>query len=251
MADFSIDFSSDFFITPANPNVVNNMSALPLAYLTGDIPILGPIGIGIPGLTTTASMVLASDPVRHGILFHNPSTTITKRIAPIGSTLLPGAGGIQIYPQNDFMLFDDEYPLLNVNCAWQALTDDSSDGTLTIFNFTDNNNSVPAPAAVSATNYGVPINSPVITQVSNISTAPQQVAVSNQNRRGIIFQNSGAVTVYVSPANVIPPQIYGSWTVLPGQERRIFAKGRVRCNCAWNGFSTVGSNNQLTVLDFV
>ncbi len=251
MGDFNDDFNSDFSIAVPNPNVVNDMSALPLAYLTGDIPVLGPIGIGITGLTTTSSTVLAADPVRHGILFHNPSLTIVKRVGPLGSSLSAGVGGIQIYPQSDFMLFDDEYPLLNLNCQWVALTDNASDGTLTIFNFTDNNNSVPAPEPVSTMNYGVPNTSPVITQVAGLSNSPQQVIGFNQNRRGIIFQNPNTAVIYVCPANVTPVQEAGSWTVLPGQERRIFAKGRVRCNCAWNAFAAAAGSNQLTILEFV
>jgi hypothetical protein len=251
MSDFNDDFNSDFGPLGPNPNVVNDMSALPLAYLTGDIPVLGPIGIGITGLTTTASTVIAADPVRHGILFHNPSLTIVKRIAPVGSSLSVGVGGVQIYPQSDFSLFDDDYPLLNLNCEWIALTDDASDGVLTIFDFTDNNNSVPAPEPVSTMNYAIPNTSPVITQMNNLTSTPIQVIGSNANRRGIIFQNPNSEVVYVCPSNVTPVQRAGSWTVLPGQERRIFAKGRVRVNCAWNAFAAAPGNNQLTILDFV
>lgn len=227
------------------------MSSSPLARLYGDIPVLGPVGVAVTGLTTVQSQVIASDNVRHGLIFHNPSATIAKRVGPVGMNLTAGSGGILIYPQSDFVLLQDDDVLLNVNCAWNALTDNNSDGNLTIFNFTDVNASVPAPEPVASLNYSVPISSPSGTQVSTLGTASSAIIGANQNRRGIIFQNPGSVIAGVCPANLAAVIGAGSWTVLPGQERRILAKGRTRVNCGWNGIAATGANNKLTILELL
>ena len=64
----------------------------PQAQLGSGVPVLGPIAVAITTLTTVASQVLAADPVRHGIIFHNPSATIAKRIAPSNMSLAGGSG---------------------------------------------------------------------------------------------------------------------------------------------------------------
>lgn len=227
------------------------MGILPLSRLSGDVPVLGPIGIAVSTLTTVASLVLPADPVRHGLMFHNPSLTISKRIGPAGMTLAGGSGGILLYPQTDFIILQDDDVYLNVNTPWNAVTDDNSDTSLTIFNFTDNNQSVPAPNPVSAMDYQVQITSPTGTPVANLGTSSVPIIGANQNRRGILFQNPGTVAVAVCPANIPATFGAGGWTILPGQERRLIAKGRVRVNCGFNGIAEAGSNNALTILEFL
>ena len=58
------------------------------------------------------------------------------------------------------LLPENEGGIYNINCAWNAVTDNNSDATLTIFNFTDNNQSVAAPQMQANLNYDVPITSP-------------------------------------------------------------------------------------------
>jgi hypothetical protein len=223
----------------------------PQASLAGDVPVLGPIGVAVTGLTTVAAPAIAADICRHGLIFHNPSATIAKRIAPAGMALAGGTGGMLVYPQSDLFLLagNDEY--FNINAAWNAVTDNNSDGTLTIFNFTDANPSVPAPMMRAALSYVVPITSPNGIAVTNLTTASAQVIAANPVRRGIIFSNPGVANKYVCPANLAASVGAGSWTILPGQQRMIIARGRVRVNCAWNGLSANNADPDLTILEML
>lgn len=221
----------------------------PLAFLSNDVPVLGPIGVAVSTLGTTAAQVIAADPVRRGIVFHNPGNVVI-RIAPANVALVSGSGGIVIYPQSDFILLDDN-PLFNVNCAWNAVADSGSNNTLTIFNFTDANSSVAAPNARSQLNYSIPQTSPSGTAVSGLGTASTQVIAANPTRRGVLFHNPGSVNVAVCPANLTAVIGAGSRIIFPGSEFRLFAAGRVRVNCAWKAIAASGAANKLTVLEFL
>lgn len=223
---------------------------LPLSFMAGDVPVLGPIGIAIDDLGTTSQQVLAGDPVRRGLVFHNPGA-VSIRLAPANLTPVAGAGGILLYGQSDLILLEGDDNMFNLNCAWKAVADSGADNPLTIFNFTDNNQSVPAPNAVSRLNVNVPITSPNGIAIAALATASQQVIGANPNRRGILFQNPGSEIVAVCPANLDASISAGSWIILPGQERRILAKGRVRVNCAWNAIAAAGIANKLTILEFL
>ena len=223
----------------------------PQSQLAGDVPVLGPIGVALTGLTTAASLAIGSDIVRHGLIFHNPSATIAKRVLPVGATLAGGSGGIIIYPQSDVFLLAEEDGDFNLNAAWYAVTDSNADGTLTIFNFTDNNPSVPAPEMRASLNYSVPITSPNTLALTNLTTGSAQVIAANPVRRGIIFNNPGTANKFVCPANLAAAQGAGSWTILPGQSRTIMARGRVRVNCGWNGLTASGGDPDLTILELL
>jgi hypothetical protein len=222
-----------------------------LCNLAGDVPVLGPIGIALTALTTVSSQAIAADPVRHGLIFHNPSATIAKRVAPANMTLAGGSGGILIEPQSDLILLSDNDELYNINCAWNAVTDNNSDGTLTVFNFTDNNPSVPAPEMVAAINMSILITSPNGIGLTSLTTASAQVIAANPNRRGIAFNNPGTAIKYVCPANLAAAQGAGSWAILPGDTKQIIARGRVRVNCAWNGLTASGGDPALSIMEFL
>jgi hypothetical protein len=116
------------------------------AYLAGDIPILGPIGVAVTGISNAPITAIAADFLRHGILFHNPNAGAILRVLPLGATLTPGQGGIPILPFGFFELYDSEggntgnaNELTRVNCGWQVAADTAGSFGLTIWNFTDNN----------------------------------------------------------------------------------------------------------------
>lgn len=224
---------------------------LPLARLRGDIPVLGPTGIAISNLTTVFSQVLGADPVRHGILFHNPGSA-AKRVAPANMALAGNAGGIVIFPQTDWLLLDQgEDERFNVNAAWNAVTDNNADGALTIWNFTDQPPAGNPPLPIADLNLDIQIASPAGTQVSNLTTASQSVLGPNSRRRGILFHNPDSVIIGVSPANIPAAIGAGSRLILPGQELRLKAEGRVRINCGFNAFAQSGNNHSLTILEFL
>jgi hypothetical protein len=222
----------------------------PLADLANDVPVLGPIGVAVTTVGTTAAQVIGADAVRRGILFHNPGS-VNLRIAPVGSTLVTAAGGILIYPGEEFELLEGDDNLFNVNCAWQAVADGGSNNALTIFNFTDNNPAQVTQNPLMQVNQTAQISSPAITQETALGTVSKSVIGANPMRRGILFHNPGSVVVGVCPANLVALIGAGSLTILPGQEKRILAKGRVRVNCGFNAIAQGGSNNDLTILEFL
>jgi hypothetical protein len=64
------------------------------AYLTGDIPVLGPIGIAVTGVSTSPMAAIGTDSLRHDILFFNPNAAMVLRIlvvARASTRILPVA----------------------------------------------------------------------------------------------------------------------------------------------------------------
>ncbi len=222
--------------------------ALPaLSRLVNDVPVLGPIGVAVTTLTTAASSVLGFDPVRHGVYFHNPGTK-TKRVAPAGSGLVGGAGGIPIYPGSSWMLLQGEDTDYQVNTAWEAVTDDNADGALTVLNFTDANPAVTtAPMPTMRQNQVISLTSPT-DGVTALAVASIPILSADPNRRGVIFINASAVNQAVCPANLAAVIGAGSIVIAPGAEARVIGNRRVKINCAWNGISASGSGNQITAL---
>ena len=212
-----------------------------------DLSILGPYSIPITGLTTVSQQVLAADNARTGIFFHNPGTQ-NKRIMPLGAALAGGSGGILIYPQSDFVLLKRDDSQWNVNCAWVAVTDNNSDGSLTILNFTPN---TPGAAEVQPTmrvQQQIPVASPVGFPTVNLGTASIPILAADPNRNGVIFCNPGTVAAAVCPSNIAASIGAGSIVILPGASKEIIGNDLVKVNCAWNGISQTGQNNALTAL---
>lgn len=202
--------------------------------LWNNYPILGPFGVAVTALTTASQQIVASDTGRRGILFHNPGT-INKRVLPIsGGVLVGGAGGILIYPQSEFVLFQTEDTQFNVNSGWIAVTDDNSDGSLTVFDFTANTPGAPIVPSTMRLSQQNPVSSPVGSQVTGIGTGGISVLAADLNRHGVEFHNPSTVEVAVCPSNLAPAIGAGSMIVLPGATKRIIGNNLVRINCAWN-----------------
>lgn len=89
-----------------------------------------------------------------------------------------------------------------------------------------------------------PIGSTVIVGTSSI-----QVAAADTGRRGIIFANPGAVTLWLSAGNLAAVAGQGI-PLLPGALMRFIGDGRlINYNSAWNAIAGSGSANPLTVID--
>src|SRR5579862_2507072 len=222
--------------------------SLPLANLSYDIPVLGPIGVAAIIPDGLPVQVLPADNVRHALIFHNPGTN-NIRVAPANLSVSAVSGTILIYPQSELIIFPDDDELINVNCAWNALADSGLFNPLTIFNFTDNNQSVPAPEPLSRVTTSIPVSSPQASGFS-VATSSGPTVGTNPVRRGISFHNPGTVNVAVSPANIAAALGAGSMIVLPGQTKTIMAKGRRRVNCAWNAIAA-SSSSPLTILEYL
>jgi hypothetical protein len=223
------------------------MSTIELLH---DIPILGPIGIAISTLGIASQQILPFDPVRRGFIIHNPGGN-NVRLAPGNLAASVGAGSILIEPESEFSIFADDIDrLINLNCSWNACADSGSTNPLTIFNFTDDNQSVAAPEALANVTSHPTIASP-IGSAASLGTASVKVLEASPVRRGVIFHNPGTIPLAICPENLTAVFGAGSMVVLPGQERRIIAEGRVRVNCGWNGMAQSGTNNPLSILSIL
>lgn len=212
-----------------------------------DYPILGPYGIAITSLTTAGQAVLGADPARNGVIFHNPGTK-NKRVMPVGSTLAGGAGGILIYPQEEFILLQSETSQFNVNVAWQAVTDDNADGSLTILDFTPNTPGAPEVIPTIRRLQQIAVDSPVGSQTTALGTGSVAFLAADPNRKGVVFNNPGTIAAAACPSNIAAAFGAGSIIILPGASKTILGNDRVRINCAWNAISQSGSGNSLTAL---
>lgn len=212
-----------------------------------NLPILGPYSVAVTDLTTVQQEVIAADIGRTGIYFHNPGTK-NKRILPAGNTLAGGSGGILIYPQTEFVLLQGENTQYNINCAWIAVTDDDTDGELTILDFTPNTPDAPEVQATIRQLQKVPVDSPVAFPITNLTSGSQLILEADINRHGVMFSNPGTVNCAVCPDNVAAAIGAGSIIILPGDTKRIIGNDRVRVNCGWNAIAESGANNALTAL---
>jgi hypothetical protein len=85
-----------------------------------------------------------------------------------------------------------------------------------------------------------------------LGTVSLQAIAANLNRRGIMFLNPSAVTIYVCPGN--QAAVIGQGIpILPGGGPVSFIGDGVNVffNCAWNAISASGSGNPLTILEIV
>ena len=220
---------------------------LPSARSWSDFAILGPYGIAITNLTTVSQQVLAADNARNGVIFHNPGAQ-NKRVMPVGSALAGGSGGILIEPQTDYVLMKNQDSQFNINCAWIAVTDNNSDGSLTILNFTPNTPGAPMVQQSMRSLQDVPVASPVGFPTINLGLGSTLILAADPNRRGVQFHNPSGVVEAVCPSNLAASIGAGSIIVLPGDTKTIIGNDRVKVNCGFNGASASAGPNAITVL---
>lgn len=231
----------------------------PRAYLHGDTPVLGPVGVAVTGIGTSPVAAIAADFLRHGILFHNPNAAAVLRVLPVGATLVSGAGGIVLNPYSTFMILDsdggnavDDNSLMRVNCAWNVVADAAGPFGLTVWNFTDSNPAVAvSPERVMFQNMDIDIASPNAFNLTGLTTASSTILPANRNRRGLLWHNPGTQNKAVAPANLAASMGAGSIVILPKAEQRIAVAGKVRINCGFTGVTANNADGALTVLEFV
>lgn len=229
------------------------------SYLSHDVPVLGPIGLAITGISTAPIQAIAADFVRHGILFHNPNPTTTLRILPLGSTLVSGSGGIVIVPYGFQEFYDSAGGNLDaddgrvrVNCGWQVVADSEGAAGLTIWNWTENNPAVSlAPMPLASQNLDVDIASPIVS-LAALTVISSQIIGANPVRRGLFLHNSGASYAKgIAPGNIGASIGAGSIVLLPQSSKEIRARGKVRLNCAFNAVTQNNADPNLTVLTYI
>ena len=98
------------------------------------ISTTSPVTTGINTLGTTGTSVIGTSATRHGIVFHNPSTTVfafvyTLPIATTPTIAAPG-GAYMIVPGATFPWPSFEYT--NTNCGFGAFVSTGTTGPLTI-----------------------------------------------------------------------------------------------------------------------
>jgi hypothetical protein len=84
-----------------------------------------------------------------------------------------------------------------------------------------------------------------------LGTSSAAVIGSNASRRGLIFVNPSAVTIFVCPAN--QTAVIGQGVpILPSAQVQFIGDGKlINYNSGWNGIAASGSNNPLTVLELL
>jgi hypothetical protein len=228
------------------------------SYLAHDIPVLGPIGIAVTGISTAPVSAIGADFLRHGILFHNPNPNTTLRILPGTSGLVSGSGGIIIAPYAFQEFYDsdggndtDRNSLVRVNSAWTVVADAAGSAGLTIWNFTDANPAVTSPPApVNYQNMDIDIASPAVNQFAALTTVSSTLLTQFQNRRGLYMHNPGTVAKGIAPANIPAAIGAGSIVLLPQASKEIRAFGKVRMNCGFNGITASNADGTLTLLSY-
>ncbi len=80
-----------------------------------------PVATGLNSIATAASVAIAANTLRHGIMFHNPGTT-TIYVYPTAMAVAPTTtvlgGTFVIYPGATLQFSPANFP--NVNCGWSA-----------------------------------------------------------------------------------------------------------------------------------
>lgn len=96
-----------------------------------------PRSLGFNSITTTATAVLSTSAVRHGLLFANPGATATMYVYPTPMTTAPTTaalgGALPIAPGSSLVLSPAMFP--NLNAGWSAFSNTGSSQPLTIIEF--------------------------------------------------------------------------------------------------------------------
>lgn len=118
-------------------NIVRQLSAW-VSSINNAFPPLtastSPVSTGV-AISTTATTVIGTSSLRHGIIFHNPGTATLYVFPSLTTTVTTTAlgGSFTIFPGGTLELPPSLYA--NVNCAWSAFATTGSNQPLTIVEF--------------------------------------------------------------------------------------------------------------------
>lgn len=97
---------------------------------------VSPVATGVNTLTTTVSVVLSSNAIRHSVIFHNPGT-INIYLFPSNITTVPTlatvGGSFLMLPASTLSFPTLSFP--NVTCGWSAFVSSGSSQPFTIVEF--------------------------------------------------------------------------------------------------------------------
>lgn len=100
-------------------------------------------------------------------------------------------------------------------------------------------------------------SSPVVTGINSLGTTAVSVVASRIGRNGIVFHNPAttSVNVYVFPSIATPAPTLsapgGSFIVFPGETFAFPSIAFANMNTAFSAFAGTGTNNALTILEFL
>lgn len=94
--------------------------------------------------------------------------------------------------------------------------------------------------------------------INNIGGAAAQVFGQNSRRVGLRFHNPGTTSIYVYPIGVTPTPntglLGGTFNIIPENDITIYGGNTMSIHDlsgAWGAFAATGSNQPLTVWEFV
>lgn len=111
--------------TDTNPAVVNPPA--PIAPQNYDVDLASPNPFNTTALTTASSQFMPANPIRRGVLFHNPGPQ-RKWISPGNLAASAGAGSIAILAKAEKEIL--ARGKVRINCAFNAVTENNADGAL-------------------------------------------------------------------------------------------------------------------------
>lgn len=230
------------------------------AYLNGDTPVTGPIGIAVTGISDRPRPAVGRDGVRHGLLFHNPNERTALRVLPEGAHLRPRSGGIVIEPYDSLLLTDstggnlgEDWARVRLNTAWQVVADCDGHHGLTVWDFTDRSLEIVGNGVNRTANLliDVEIPSPAGLQFDRLTERSSLILHPYLNRRGLHFHNPGSRLKAVSPGNIEARIGAGSVVLPPGKHFEVIHGGKIRCNTSFHGITEDACDGTLTVLEYI
>ena len=108
--------------TPGAPMVQQSMRALQ------QVPVVSPVGFPTINLGLGSVLILAADPNRRGVQFHNPSAVVAA-VCPSNLAASIGAGSIIVLPGDTKTIMGNDR--VKVNCAWNGASASAGPNALT------------------------------------------------------------------------------------------------------------------------
>lgn len=105
-------------------------------------------------------------------------------------------------------------------------------------------------SARQSLNYNIPVTSPIGYGITNLGNVSEQVIAANVVREKLMFFNpNAAVTIWLVPAPSTATKGGGSIPLYSGSGPYTVSGENV--GAAWNAIADSGSNNGLTILEFL
>lgn len=108
----------------------NFNAPLPTAQLRLNVPVVSPNGTSVV-VGTSSVAAIGYNQNRRGIIFINPSATVTLYVCPANQVAVAGQG-VPILPQGQQTFISDPNTNVSFNCGWNAIAQSGGSNSLTV-----------------------------------------------------------------------------------------------------------------------